>query len=687
MSTNYLAQEKSPYLLQHKDNPVHWYAWGEEAFAAARRQDKPIFLSVGYSTCHWCHVMAHESFEDQEVADYLNEYFISIKLDREERPDVDEIYMSAVHAMGQRGGWPLSMFLTPELKPFFGGTYFPKPQFLQVLARLQDLWKQERAKIIESGQSLTEHLRSQKQTELAAGTLNGQLLRRFYENSQATYDTAWGGFSGAPKFPHATQLSLLLRLHVRFKEDNALQMVVHTLERMARGGLYDHLGGGFARYSVDARWQIPHFEKMLYDNALLAYTYLEAYQVTGIEMFAAVARETLDYVLRVMTHPEGGFYSAEDADSEGHEGKFYVWTEEELQKILTAEEFSHVVKVYQVTPQGNFEGNTTHFNFSEDFSWEEKNTPLMKKIHEKLFSVREKRIHPHKDDKILTGWNGLMIRAMAKAYQVLREEKYLIAAHQAVKFLQKNLVKEGKLLARYREGESRFAARLEDYAYLIQALMELYQCDFQPEVLQWAEELQAWQQEKFWDQSIPQNSGAYFYTDGEDKNLLLRSKEGMDGALPNANGVSAENLLKLFALSWKPEYKDWAQQILAYFSRPLSEYPHVFAALMTAYELDSAQTQELAILTPFPITSEGSKAETKSGDSALQALQEILSKLFQSFRPHLMVAVAREGREYPKLVADKKCLQGEMTYYLCQAQSCEAPTRDFTQLRESLEKF
>lgn len=682
---NYLSQEKSPYLLQHQDNPVHWYAWGEAAFKAAREQQKPIFLSVGYSTCHWCHVMAHESFEDAEVAALLNEHFISIKLDREERPDVDDIYMGAIHAMGQRGGWPLSMFLTPELTPFFGGTYFPKPQFMQVLDRLQQLWRDERPKIMESGKSLTEHLRAQKQAVLREANLDEGLLKRFLENSQATYDTAWGGFSGAPKFPHATQLSVLLRLHKRFQSDEALQMVVHSLERMARGGLYDHLGGGFARYSVDNRWEIPHFEKMLYDNALLVYTYLEAYQITGIETFAEVARETLNYVLDVMTHPEGGFYSAEDADSEGEEGKFYVWTTSELEKILTPEEFAHLAKVYSVTPQGNFEGGTNHFNLSDDFSWEEKNTPLMKSIRQKLFEVREQRIHPHKDDKVLTSWNGLMIRAMAKGYRVLGDAKYLVAAHRAAAFIRKNLVQaknsEQKLLARYRDGESRFAARLEDYAYLIQALIELYQSDFNPEVLQWAEEFQNLQQKYFWDKE----SGAYFYTDGEDENLLLRAKEGMDGALPNANGVSVESLLKLFALTWKPEYQEFAQKTLSYFASPLSEYPHAFAAMVSAFELERAKSQELAIILPKEATSQDKKAEIQ--DSTPQKsfqFSEALGPLGEHFSPHLSVALGEVGADYPPLLSGKLALTGHPTYYLCQDQTCEAPSNEWKFVWESL---
>jgi len=583
---NHLQYEKSPYLLQHQDNPVHWHAWGEEAFQAAQQENKLIFLSIGYSTCHWCHVMAHESFEAQEVADFLNAHFIAIKVDREERPDVDEIYMSAVHSMGQRGGWPLSMFLTPERKPFFGGTYWPKPYFLEILDKLSQLWRSEPEKVRDSAEGLVQQLRMQKEggeihlgPPLAKGDLGRfpQLLQKFYEHSKQSYDSAWGGFSPAPKFPHPMQLSLLLRISRRTQEGGALQMVVNTLEKMAYGGLYDHLGGGFARYSVDAQWQIPHFEKMLYDNALLAVAYLEAFQVTQLSLFETVARETLDYVLKEMTSPEGGFYSAQDADSEGVEGKYYVWSYEELKQTLTSEEFEPFVRRYQVTPQGNFEG-TTHLNLSRESAWEEKETLQLKSAHEKLLKIRAKRIPPHKDDKILTAWNGLMIRAMALGYQVLGEERYLKAAHGAAEFIKAKLFDSGQkppLQARYRDGEARFAARLEDGAFLIQGLIDLYQCDFKPEVLNWAVQLQAIQDQLFWDDT----RGAYYFTDGQDPSLLLRTKEGMDGAVPNANGVSAANLLRLYDLDSKAEYLNRAQEIFSCYAKMLAENPHHLGAV------------------------------------------------------------------------------------------------------------
>lgn len=662
---NQLHKEKSPYLLQHKDNPVHWYAWGEEAFQASRDQGKPIFLSVGYSTCHWCHVMAHESFEDDEVAEVLNKNFISIKVDREERPDVDEIYMGAVHAMGQRGGWPLNMFLTPDLKPFFGGTYWPKPQFIHLLEHMAKLWREDRSKVENSGESLVAHLKEQRTLAPSQVSINEESLKTFFQNSLVNYDRAGGGFGGAPKFPHAMQLSMLLRIYRRSDAPEALQMVIHTLEKMARGGLNDHLGGGFARYSVDGGWMIPHFEKMLYDNALLAVSYLEVYQLSKITMFERVARETLDYILGAMTHPEGGFYSAEDADSEGAEGKFYVWSMDELKDLLTSEEFEHVARVYGVSPQGNFEGKN-HFNLNTEFGWDEKDQPLIKSASEKLLKVREVRVHPYKDDKILTGWNGLMIRAMAMAFQVTGEQKYLEAAHRAREFIHQNLFKEGGLLARYRDGEGRFAARLEDYAFLIQGLIDLYQCDFNGEVLKWAGELQGIQDEIFWDN----NEGAYFFTDGKDPSLLLRSKEGMDGALPNANGVSAHNLLRLHDFYLEPEFLSKAEKIFQVFSVMATQHPHAFAQMIIAYDYYSDSSKEVAII---------ENPQDGLGN-------EFLQKLREEFYPNLVLAKAEGEVSFPKLLSDRKALGGSTTFYICQDNTCNAPTGKVDEAMEQIQQ-
>ncbi|MFO1462401.1 MAG: thioredoxin domain-containing protein [bacterium] len=649
---NRLKFEKSPYLLQHRDNPVHWQAWGEEAFRAAREANKPIFLSIGYSTCHWCHVMEHESFEKPEVAEVLNRDFIPIKVDREERPDVDDIYMSALHSMRQRGGWPLSMFLTPDLKPFYGGTYWPKPLFLNVLGQVAKVWREHPEQVVETGDSIVEYLKLQKSAQAEGVGLSEEVFGNYFRQSLMSFDPYWGGFGQAPKFPHPQQLALLLRIHRRSGEPRALEMVKFTLEKMARGGIYDHLGYGFARYSTDEKWLVPHFEKMLYDNAQLAVSYLEAFQATKEPMFRGVACETLDYVLRAMTDPEGGFYSAEDADSEGEEGKFYVWTFEELSEALSPEELEHFTRVYQVAPGGNFEYGTNILSLAGEYAWAEKETPLLKAARDKLFQIREARVHPHKDDKILTAWNGLMIRAMALGYQVLGEEKYLQAAHRAVGFLSSKLQRGGELLARYRDGEGRFAARLDDYAYLIQGLIDLYQSDFRPEVLRWALELQGRQNEKFWDAE----GGAYFFTDGSDPSLLVRGKEGMDGALPNANGVSAANLLRLYDLTADFAHRERALKVLEVFAPTAFEYPSAFGTLLLAYDYLTDGATELAVLA-------GGEGQ---GEAFLRALRA-------DFHPNLVVAYSRAEADFPPLLQGRVLKEGRSTFYLCRNQTCEAP--------------
>jgi len=653
---NRLVHEKSPYLLQHQENPVHWYAWGEEAFAAAREEKKPIFLSIGYSTCHWCHVMAHESFENPEVAAVINEYFIPVKVDREERPDVDEIYMAAIHAMGQRGGWPLSMFLTPDLKPFYGGTYWPREQFLIILEKLAMVWKEHPDKIFGSGEQILEYVKAQKSAELGERELSEKVFAEFYRYSEATFDRYWGGFGHAPKFPHSMQLALLLRIHRRTQEPLALEMATHSLKRMAHGGLYDHIGGGFSRYSTDERWLIPHFEKMLYDNALLAKLYLEAYQATGEGLFAKVARETLDYVLRDLTDPRGGFYSAEDADSEGEEGKFYVWTHEELKRLLSPAELDLLHKAYGVTVNGNFEHQSNHFALQEGFDWGIKEDPLLKSAAKKLFEARCQRVRPHRDEKILTSWNALMISAMALGSQVLQEPKYLKAAQDAADFILKTsgLRREGKLLARYCAGEVKHAAYLDDYAFLIQALLDLYQCDFEPEFLQTAMQLQGTLDALFWDAA----KGGYFFSDGSDPSLLVRSKESGDGALPNGNAVSALNLLKLFDLTGDTAYRDRAQALFKAFSKVMVEYPHACAQLLIAYDYLTDPSSQLVLAAPLP--------------TALA----LLPSLSQPFLPNKVLAWTDGRAEFPPLVRGKVPLQGKPAYYPCRAGTCQNPTSD-----------
>ncbi len=652
---NRLIYEKSPYLLQHKDNPVHWYSWGEEAFKAAREENKPIFLSIGYSTCHWCHVMAHESFENKEVAAVLNEYFIPIKIDREERPDVDEIYMAAIHAMGQRGGWPLSMFLTNDLKPFYGGTYWPREQFLIILEKLALVWKEQPDKIYGSGEQILEYVKAQKNAELNPSDLSEKVFAEFYRYSEATFDRYWGGFGHAPKFPHPMQLSLLLRIHRRTQEPLALQMVTHTLEKMARGGIYDHLGGGFARYSTDEKWLIPHFEKMLYDNALLAKVYLEAYQVTKNENNAKIAKEILDYILRDMTDPLGGFYSAEDADSEGKEGKFYVWTYDEIKKSLSHEEFELFHKVYNLTVNGNFEHHTNNLSLQDGFDWKTKENPLLQSAHQKLFKIREKRIRPHRDEKILSSWNALMISAMSMGYKVLGEKKYLDAAKKAADFIlsTSGLYKDSKLFARFCDGEVKHAAYLDDYAFLIQALIDLYECEFDAQLLQHAFNLQVKQNKLFWDSE----KGGYFFNDGQDPSLLVRSKEAGDNAIPSGNAVSALNLLKLFDYTGDTNFREKAQTLFKVFSKIMAEYTHACPQLLMAYDYFTDDASQLVL-------------------SSAEIPESFLKRFHQKFIPNKILAWTDGEKDFPPLVQNKKSIDNKITVYVCKEGTCQAPSTD-----------
>ncbi len=676
MKINHLGKEKSPYLLQHKDNPVAWYAWGEEAFEAAKKENKPIFLSIGYSTCHWCHVMEKESFETEEVAHVLNEHFIAIKVDREERPDVDKIYMDAVVAMTGHGGWPMSMFLTTDLKPFFGGTYWPKDQFLYVLNQAAHTWKTEKQKVESVGEQMAQHLRSQisEGAKEAAGAKGEQAFSEkslvlAYQEALRSFDSTYGGFGGAPKFPPSQKLQLLMRIAKRTQSQKALQMVETTLEAMARGGIYDHLGGGFHRYSTDEHWLIPHFEKMLYDNASLSFTYLEAYQLTHKNMYKDVAREILEYVLRDMTSPEGGFFSAEDADSEGEEGKFYVWTPEELKKILTQEEFNHVSQVYGVTSHGNFEKGATIFNLQKQFSWEIKKDPLLQSAHQKLFQVRERRIHPYKDDKILTDWNGLMMASFAKGYQILRDEKYLKAAQNAARFIEKNLYKKEKLLKRYRQGEAHFEGTLDDYVYLIFGLLTLYESDFNLHGFQWAQTLQKAQDQLFWDS----NGGGYFFTVAHDPHLIRRSKEYHDEARPNSNAMAILNLLRFHDMTFVKDTQEKAQKMLLATSDFLKQYPGAASQLLMALDYATDRSKEIAVI-----------GEPK--DSHTQA---ILFYLHQEFLPNKVLAFSTakgEERQAPQLpLTDQKTmLQKKTTIYVCEHQTCKLPTTDLNEIKKQV---
>ena len=531
---NHLAKETSPYLLQHMDNPVDWYPWGPEALQRAQQEDKPIFLSIGYSACHWCHVMAHESFEDEALAAKLNEHFINIKVDREERPDLDQIYMNAVQMLTGRGGWPMSVFLTPDLKPFYGGTYWPPtarlgmPGFDQVIQAVADAWKDRRQAALEQADQLTSALRHSLLPSGPGAELSLERLHVAAAALERIFDRSHGGFGGAPKFPHPMDLRVLLRAWHREPRDGILQMVTLTLDKMAAGGIYDHLGGGFHRYSVDERWLVPHFEKMLYDNALLAGCYLEGYQATGNAQYAQVVRETLDYVLREMTDEKGGFYSTQDADSEGEEGKFYVWIPAEVETALGADAARAFCYVYDVSPTGNFEGKNilnrpkTLHQCAQIMQRDEADLAAeLEASRQKLYAARQQRIAPGLDDKVLVGWNGLMIDSLASAAGVLNEPRYLDAATRAADFLLTNLRREdGRLLHTWRHGEAKLDAYLDDYACLVQALITLYETSFAERWIDEAVQLAQIILGQFNDG--PQ--GGFFYTASDHERLIARAK-------------------------------------------------------------------------------------------------------------------------------------------------------------------
>ena len=670
--TNKLINEKSPYLLQHAHNPVDWYPWGEKAFQKAREEDKPIFLSIGYSTCHWCHVMERQCFEDVEVAEYLKEHFISIKVDREERPDIDTIYMSVCQAMTGHGGWPLTIIMSPDRKPFFAGTYFPKHTMrgmaglMEILDQVKNLWQTDRQKLLKSGEKITKYLQDDF-FEHKKGQIDAEVLDKAYTYYHQTYDSAYGGFGDAPKFPTPHNLLFLLRYWKLTGKDRALAMVEKTLEYMYRGGIYDHIGFGFARYSTDPQWLVPHFEKMLYDNALLAIAYLETYQATERTFYARVAEEIFTYVLRDMTSPEGAFYSAEDADSEGEEGKFYLWSPEEVTEVLGTKRGSEFSHAFDITTKGNFEGRSIPNLIDRGL------VDGLGEERQKLFTKREQRIHPFKDDKVLTSWNGLMIAALAIGARVLWEEKYTKAAEKAVDFITHKLRKEdGRLLARYRDGESAYLAYAEDYAYLIWGLIELYQTTYKAQYLALALDLNQDLLEYFWDKE----KGGLFHYGHDAEQLITRPKEIYDGAIPSANSVAALNFIRLAGLTGDETLTNLTQQQMQAFGGAIKETPpgHSFF-LMAAYLKETPATE-------VTIVGDPEKADTK----------EMLTILTRDFRPELLVTIKQSGTTGEKLaqlvpiIKDRNAVDGKATAYVCQNYACKPPVTDPKELEALLKQ-
>ena len=677
--TNRLINEKSPYLLQHAHNPVDWYPWGEEAFEVAKKKEKPILLSVGYSTCHWCHVMERESFENEEIAKIMNDNFICVKLDREERPDVDKIYMTAVQALVGSGGWPLNVFLTPDLKPFFGGTYFPPkaapgraswPDLLQNIAKV---WNEKREDVIKDANNISEKLGEfANEGKGEAGIVEERDFSKGLLQLKSEYDTVYGGWGKAPKFPRPSQPMFLLQLGSRL-DPEAIQQVSFTCKKMAAGGMYDQLGGGFCRYSVDEKWLVPHFEKMLYDNAQLVNLYLDAFLLTQDKSHSLVAKDILRYVLRDMTHPDGGFYSAEDADSEGKEGKFYCWTKTELEKILTEKEMGVVIRYYGITRSGNFEDHSDPEPLKDqnvlsvvDSKLGLADMILLETAKKKMFDVRAKRVRPGLDDKVLTSWNGLMLGAIARASVVLGEEKYLEAAHKNVAFIRKNLWddKEKRLYHRWRDGSRDDAQLFDTHAYFLSGLVELYGVTLDNKYLSFSIEVADRMIAAFYDKE----AGGFYQSTGT-KDLILRLKEDYDGAEPSGNSVAVYALLKLAAITGNKSYREVADKTLSYFSGRMKTMALAVPYMLSAADFASREPNRVVI----------------AGDVNSTKAKELLRAVHSVYQPHKVVlGTTGPIEEFAKSLADGD--KADVQAFLCKGQHCELPTDDASKLQAMLLK-
>ncbi len=699
---NRLIGEKSPYLLQHAHNPVNWYPWSSEAFEKAKQEDKPVFISIGYSTCHWCHVMEEESFENPDIAKIMNENFVSIKVDREERPDLDQIYMQAVMAMTGSGGWPMSVFLTPDGHPFYGGTYFPpedrwgRPGFKSLLLSIATAWKTQRQEMVQSSKELVETFR-QRQAADTAASLGKETLDAAYQHLRGAFDSRYGGFGSAPKFPHSHTLSFLLRSWKRTHDAQALVMTEKTLQEIAKGGMYDQIGGGFHRYSTDERWFVPHFEKMLYDQAILAKTYLEAHQATHNPEYARVARETLDYVLRDMTDSAGGFYSAEDADSapdpvhpgKKREGAFYVWDDGEVLHLLGTETAEIVSAFYGIEkegnvtqdPQGEFTGKNILYQrlsvqaAADQFKKSPQETEeILEEARQKLFAARGRRLRPHLDDKILTDWNGLMISSFAFASRVLQEPRYLAAARKAADFISTKMRRsDGRLLHRYRDGEAAIAAYLEDYAFFIHSLIDLYEASFDPDYLGQAKQLCAEMIRLFWDEK----SGGFYLTGADAETLILRPKEVYDGAIPSGNSIAALDLIRMGRLTMEKEFEKKAESLMNAFANQVSQNPSSYSQLLIALDFAVGPSKEIVI----------------SGQARSEETAEVLRLLYQTFFPNKVVAFRpsndAEAEKIISLVpflARQKSVDGKTTLYACESYACKIPLTDLQEIKQEIQR-
>jgi uncharacterized protein YyaL (SSP411 family) len=682
MPPNKLINEKSPYLLQHAHNPVDWHPWSEETFAKARAENKPVFLSIGYATCHWCHVMEKESFEDHEAAGYLNDAFICIKVDREERPDIDAVYMAACQMLTGSGGWPLNLFLTPDKKPFFAATYLPKNNrfgragLIELCRQVKSIWTSQPVKVSDSAASVSANL-GKAFSFSAAGEPDESILEKAYHQIKRTYDASLGGFEPAPKFPMPHRLLFLLRYHHRSNSPHALEMVEKTLTAMRLGGIWDHVGFGFHRYATDTRWLLPHFEKMLYDQALIAMAYLETYQITKKPIYAQTAEEIFHYVLRDMTSPQGAFYSAEDADSEGEEGKFYIWTTEEFKRNIHPDDADRWERIFRLSPEGNFRdeasGQKTGANIMHLTvplgNWADKyglQTDDLKNkwedIRQTLFEIREKRVHPLKDDKVLTDWNGLMIAALALGARVLHRPDYAKAAAGAAAFILKDMRDDkGNLYHRYREGELAIPAQASDYAFLIYGLISLYQTTFDLAFAEQAVELQKQMIAHCWDE----DKGGFFSTTSENQELPVRPKELYDGAIPSANSVSLLNLLSLSRLTGDPKWEETAHAQVKAFSGTVQAQPAAFTFFLIGLDFALRPGQEIVI----------------AGEPDGPDTQQLLSALNLNYAPN-KVALVKSDQNATRLAKfagftdGLQLVKGQTTAHVCRDGACKDSTSD-----------
>ncbi|MFH1688584.1 MAG: thioredoxin domain-containing protein [bacterium] len=673
--TNHLIDENSPYLLSHAHNPVDWYPWGEAALAKARTQDKPIFLSIGYAACHWCHVMERESFENQEIADILNRGFVAIKVDREQRPDLDQIYMSFTTAMTGSGGWPMSVFLTPDLKPFFAGTYFPavesygRPSFKRVVSEIERTYRQDKANIIESAEGIFAGVTSRLTDQMPPTVLTSGLLSRAASELMAGFDNTYGGFGQAPKFPHATELRLFLRHYRQSGDLTFLSAANKALTAMARGGIYDQLGGGFARYATDREWLAPHFEKMLYDNGLLIPLYVEGYQITGDSLYLRVVRETLDWMLREMAGAEGGFYSALDADSEGEEGKFYVWQKSEIDRILGPEAAAFYCRHYDISSGGNWEHqNILRLTTESDRQAQQMDPDVFERLHrecrEKVFKARSARVRPLTDDKVLTSWNGLAVSALARGFQITGEQRYLDAALKNASFAQSTLCHDGRLTHAWREGVHSDGQFLEDYAFYLQGLIDLYESDSSPTNDSWlrfAIELADTALDLFQD-----DSGRLFLRPQGHDDLIMRPVDEQDGALPAPGSYLISALFRLGRLTGEPRYQEKAELALGALSGQINQRPSSFSSAVMANDYHLSEKVEIIIV----------------GHGRLR--EAMLSEVYGRYLPNRVIAGSADGESSWPLFEGRQSSSGSTTTYICKNNVCGLPATNIKQLRTQL---